>query len=131
MPAHVVGRVTEALNERSLPLRGARVLVYGVAYKPNVADTRESPGIEILALLARRGAAVAYADPFVPRLRTPELALESIDVSSGFSGWDAVVVVTDHAALDRDRLLADAALVVDPRGALRNKTARPGALYGL
>jgi UDP-N-acetyl-D-glucosamine dehydrogenase len=130
MPAHVVGRVTEALNERSRPLRGARVLVYGVAYKSNVADTRESPGIEILTLLARRGAAVAYADPFVPRVHTPELALESVDTSAGFSGFDAVVVATAHSALDGERLLEEASLVVDPRGALRGRPARPGTLYG-
>ncbi|HEX6274633.1 MAG TPA: nucleotide sugar dehydrogenase [Polyangiaceae bacterium] len=131
MPAHVVGRVADALNERSRPLRDARVLVYGVAYKPNVADTRESPGIEMLTLLARRGAAVAFADPFVPRVRTAELSLERVDVSTGFSGWDAVVVATDHAALDTARLLDDASLIVDPRGALRGRTARPGTLYGL
>jgi UDP-N-acetyl-D-glucosamine dehydrogenase len=131
MPAHVVGRVTDALNERSRPLRGARILVYGVAYKPDVADTRESPGIEILTLLKRRGAAVGYADPFVLRLRTPDLELEAEPAARGFSGWDAVVVATDHSALDRERLLAEASLVVDARGALRGMPSRPGTLYGL
>ncbi len=127
MPAHVVGRVTDALNERSLPLRGARILVYGVAYKPNIADTRESPGVEILSLLARRGARVAYSDPFVPTLRTPDFELTSANASDGFSGWHAVIIATDHDALDRERLLADAALVIDARGALRGLSGRAGA----
>jgi UDP-N-acetyl-D-glucosamine dehydrogenase len=131
MPAHVVRRVDEALNDRSRALRGARILVYGVAYKPNIADTRESPGVAILTLLSRRGAHVAYADPFVRELRTPDLELESVNVERGFSGFDAVVVATDHRALDRERLLADASLVVDARGAL---SALPGDrthVYGL
>jgi UDP-N-acetyl-D-glucosamine dehydrogenase len=131
MPAHVVRRLADALNERSLPLRGARVLVYGVAYKPDVSDTRGSPGIEILGLLARHGAEVAYSDPFVARLRTPELELESVDVTRGYSAWDAVVLVTDHSTLDRENLLSEAALVVDTRGALRGRKARPGTIYGL
>jgi UDP-N-acetyl-D-glucosamine dehydrogenase len=131
MPAHVVSRVVDALNERSRPLRGARILVYGVAYKPNIADTRESPGIEILGLLARRGAEVFYTDPFVPTLRTQDLDLESVSVETGFSGYDAVVVVTDHRALDRERLVRDATLVIDARGALRGLASRPGKVYGL
>jgi UDP-N-acetyl-D-glucosamine dehydrogenase len=131
MPAHVVSRVVDALNERSRPLRGARILVYGVAYKPNIADTRESPGIEILGLLARRGAEVFYTDPFVPTLRTQDLDLESVSVETGFSGYDAVVVVTDHCALDRERLVRDATLVIDARGALRGLASRPGKVYGL
>jgi UDP-N-acetyl-D-glucosamine dehydrogenase len=131
MPAHVVARVAEALNERSLPLRGARILVYGIAYKPNVADTRESPGIAILTLLVRSGAFVAYSDPHVARLRTQEFDLESVDGDARFSGWDAVVVATDHATLDRERLLADARLVIDARGALRGMNAPPNTVYGL
>ena len=131
MPAHVVGRVVDALNERSRPLRGARILVYGVAYKPNIADTRESPGIEILGLLARRGAEVLYMDPFVPTLRTQDLDLESVSVEGDFSGWDAVVVATDHSALDRERLVREASLVIDARGALRGLASRPGTVYGL
>ncbi|HVR18091.1 MAG TPA: nucleotide sugar dehydrogenase, partial [Polyangiaceae bacterium] len=131
MPAHVVERVTEALNDRSRPLRGSRILVYGVAYKPDVADTRESPGVAILSLLARRGALVSYSDPFVARLRTPDFELESTALDRGFEGWDLVVIATDHAALDRERLVADASLVVDARGALRGVPSRPGTVYGL
>jgi UDP-N-acetyl-D-glucosamine dehydrogenase len=131
MPAHVVRRVDEALNDRSRALRGARILVYGVAYKPNIADTRESPGIEILTVLARRGAEVAYADPFVPKLRTPDLVLEGVNAEDGFSGFDAVVVATDHTALDRERLLSEAPLVIDARGALSGLSGNRSHVYGL
>jgi UDP-N-acetyl-D-glucosamine dehydrogenase len=131
MPAHVVRRVDEALNDRSRALRGARILVYGVAYKPNIADTRESPGLAILSLLARRGAHVAYSDPFVPKLRTPDLELESADVASAFSGFDAVVIATDHSALDRERLLREASLVIDARGALSGLSRDRTRVYGL
>jgi UDP-N-acetyl-D-glucosamine dehydrogenase len=131
MPAHVVRRVDEALNDRSRALRGARILVYGVAYKPNVADTRESPGVAILTLLARRGAEIAYADPFVPKLRTPEVELDGVGVEAGFSGYDAVVIATDHAVLDRKRLLSEARLVVDARGALAGLSGDRRHVYGL
>jgi UDP-N-acetyl-D-glucosamine dehydrogenase len=131
MPAHVVRRVDEALNDRSRALRSARILVYGVAYKPNVADTRESPGVAILTLLARRGAVVAYADPFVPKLRTAELDLESVGLESGFSVFDAVVIATDHSALDRERLLSEARIVIDARGALSGLSGDQRHVYGL
>jgi UDP-N-acetyl-D-glucosamine dehydrogenase len=131
MPAHVVDRVDEALNDRSRALRDARILVYGVAYKANIADTRESPGIAILSLLARRGARVAYSDPFVPRIRNADLALESVSVAGGFCGWDAVVIATDHSALDRARLLAEAELVIDARGALSGLPGERRHVYGL
>jgi UDP-N-acetyl-D-glucosamine dehydrogenase len=131
MPAHVVGRIAEALNERSLPLRGARILVYGIAYKPDIGDVRESPGVSILTLLERRGVRVAYSDPFVPSLRTPELALESVDVTAGFGGWDAVVIATDHGSLARERLLADATVIVDTRGALAGLPSGRARVYGL
>jgi UDP-N-acetyl-D-glucosamine dehydrogenase len=131
MPAHVVRRVDEALNDRSRALRGARILVYGVAYKANIADTRESPGVAILTLLARRGAEVAYADPFVAKLRMPDFELESLSVEAGFSGFDAIVIATDHSTLDRERLLREASLVIDARGALSGLSGDRSHVYGL
>ena len=119
MPEHVVERVAAALNDRSRPLRGSKVLVYGVAYKPDVADTRESPALPVLRLLAERGAQVAYLDPCVPELEADGLSLRSVEAAAPFTEFDAVVIVTDHRALDRSRLLAEAKLVVDTRGALR------------
>jgi UDP-N-acetyl-D-glucosamine dehydrogenase len=131
MPRHVVGRVAEALNEHGRALKGARVLVYGAAYKRDVNDTRESPALPILSELLARGARVAYQDPFVPRLVLPEATLESEPETADFSDYDAVVVVTDHSRLDRPRLLREARLVVDTRDALHDVPGDRGKVYGL
>ncbi len=112
MPAYVVARVAEVLAERGTALSGARVLVYGVAYKPGVSDVRESPAFEILGGLRARGADVAYMDPRVPALPGGE---RSIDPAASFADYDAVVIVTDHPELDRERLRREARLVVDTR----------------
>lgn len=118
MPAHVVGRVRDALDSQGKSLEGARVLVYGVAYKPNVGDCRESPALEVIDLLARAGAHVEFCDPHVPEVRFGDGSLRSVDPNRSFSDFDVVAVLTDHAQLDRDRLLSEAHAVVDTRGAL-------------
>lgn len=118
MPDHVVARAAQALNTRGKPLRGSSVLVYGVTYKRDVADIRESPGVDVLLGLKRAGAEVAYLDPFIPSLNEDELQLESIPASDSFAPWDLVVIVADHTALDRPRLVAQAQLVLDTRGTL-------------
>jgi UDP-N-acetyl-D-mannosaminuronate dehydrogenase len=82
-----------------------------------------------LTLLARHGARIAYSDPHVPRLA--ELELDSVNADGDFSVWDAVVIATDHSALDKERLLSEARLVVDARGALRGLPNRAGTIYGL
>jgi len=82
-------------------------------------------------LLSRRGAIVAYTDPYVSRLRTPEFDLESVSVKSGFAGFDAVVIATDHDALERERLLLEASLIVDARGALSGLSGDRRHVYGL
>jgi UDP-N-acetyl-D-glucosamine dehydrogenase len=126
MPEHVVERAAAALNDRSLPLRGSRVLVYGVAYKRDASDTRETPAIPIL-----RGAQIAYMDPHVPTLTAENLDLRSVPSATGFGEYDLVVLVTDHSALDQSRLLAEASLIVDTRGALRGAPERSARVYGL
>jgi UDP-N-acetyl-D-glucosamine dehydrogenase len=131
MPEYVVGRVMEALNDAGKPLRGSRVLVYGVAYKRDVADTRESPALAILDGLAARGARVSYSDPFVPELAAAAGALQSVDASAPFSAYEAVVIVTDHAALDRQRLLREARLIIDTRNALAGCEGRRDHVHGL
>jgi len=112
-------------------VRGSRILVYGVAYKRDVSDVRESPAISIIHDLVARGARVAYCDPHVPKLDEDGVRLESIDPTQSFEAWDAVVVVTDHSALDRKRLLAEARLVVDTRDALRGVPGDRSKVHGL
>jgi UDP-N-acetyl-D-glucosamine dehydrogenase len=123
MPHHVVDRVATALNDVGLPLKGARVLVLGAAYKPNVDDCRESPAVELMELLEDRGATVSYNDPHVPELpplRGHAIRLKSIELSAeALAGADCVLIATDHAAYDWGAVVEHARLVVDTRGATR------------
>jgi UDP-N-acetyl-D-glucosamine dehydrogenase len=114
MPRHVVDLVAEALNERGRPLRGTRVGIIGVAFKPNIRDARNSPAADIIAGLRQRGADVAYHDPHVPTFRAgngEQLASRSLE--NLIADSDVVVVVTAHRAVDLDRLYREADLVVD------------------
>jgi UDP-N-acetyl-D-glucosamine dehydrogenase len=95
--------------------------VLGVAYKPDIADTRESPAIKLIALLRNAGAEVAYHDPHVPSFAENGVSLSSSPLEP--SAYDCVVVVTNHSGIDYDALVDDAALVVD----LRNATGANGA----
>jgi UDP-N-acetyl-D-glucosamine dehydrogenase len=120
MPEYVVSRISEALNVHGKPVKGSRLLVAGVAYKPNVSDVREAPAFDIIAGLLRLGAEVAYVDPHVHQIDEPGLSMESVSPFASFAGYDAVVIVTPHRALDLRRLLDEASLVVDTRDALRD-----------
>jgi UDP-N-acetyl-D-glucosamine dehydrogenase len=131
MPEYVVERVATALNDHSKPVRGSRLLIYGVAYKRDIDDYRESPAFGVMHGLLQRGADVAYADPFVPSLDHEGIRLTSQDPSAGFSEYDGVIIVTDHSALDRKRLLAEAKLIVDTRDALRGIPGDRTRVYGL
>lgn len=124
MPQRVVDRTIEALNERQRKAsKGARVLVVGIAYKKNVDDTRESPAFKIIELLEKRGAEVSFYDPIVaeimPSREHPEFAgRRSVDFTeAAISGFDAVVICTDHDSIDYRRLVDWSRLVVDTRNA--------------
>jgi UDP-N-acetyl-D-glucosamine dehydrogenase len=120
MPEHVIERVSEALNSKRLAVRGSRVHLFGVAYKPDVGDVRESPAIDIIGLLHRRGAIVSYTDPYVPTLREGSSCLEGIDADTAFArGIDCAVITTNHRCFDYPALAARSPLIVDTRNALR------------
>lgn len=126
MPGFVAGKVREALNRRHRSVRGARILLLGVAYKKDVDDVRESPAMAILELLERDGATVIYHDPHVPEWRPPEgPPLKSEPLDDGlFDQVDAVVIVTDHSSFDLDAIFERSRILVDAR----NVTAAiPGA----
>ena len=126
MPYHVVQRTMEALNEAGKALKGARILILGLAYKKNVDDVRESPSIRIIELFRERGAEVEYHDPFCPRMkemrRKPAylLDLQSVDLEQGVARADAVVIVTDHDGIDYAGVVRGAKLVIDTRNATRD-----------
>lgn len=131
MPSYVVQRVITALNGLKKPVNGSRILVYGMAYKANVSDIRESPALPIVHELQRLGAEVSYMDPYVPEVDEDGIQLRSEPTDGGFASYDAVVLVTNHDALDRERLVEEAVLIVDTRDALRNTPGKRHKVYGL
>lgn len=120
MPEWVVGKVAEALNERRQSLKGSRVLVLGIAYKKNVDDTRESPGVELMELLVSKGASVDYSDPHVPafpKMRKYQFDKKSVGLDpETLAGYDAVLLATNHDAFDYEMIRRHAKLIVDTRG---------------
>jgi len=125
MPLHVVQRVMDALNQRGKALKGARVLVLGVAYKRDTDDARESPGLEIVEWLIRREARVEYSDPHIPRLpigRRHKVELTSVPLTdTSLRTFDAAVLVTDHSVFPYELLHRTLPLIVDTRNALRSR----------
>ena len=120
MPDWVLGKCMDALNERGRALKGARVLVLGIAYKKNVDDMRESPAVELMERLAARGAEVEYSDPHVPvfpKMRQHRFELASVPLSPAtVARYDLVLVATDHDAFDYEMIARHAKLIVDTRG---------------
>jgi len=126
MPAYVVQLVADAFNDRGRAVRGARVLVLGVAYKPNVADTRDSPAIEIIQTLLAKGARVAYHDPLVASLTLDRTTLESIAWrDADLAGRDLVLILTGHRGYDWGAIVREARLVVDTRNATADVPPAP------
>ena len=120
MPEHVVATVGDLLNEDRLAVNGARLLLLGVAYKADVSDLRESPALDILRLLDERGAEVRYHDPHIPELALERRTWKSVELTDEeLAGADLVVILTDHAAIDWDRVVAKAQRVYDTRNATR------------
>ena len=131
MPGHVVTVVIEVLNDVGRPLKGARILVLGVAYKRGVGDTRESPAHEIISTLLRRGADVAYADPHVPTFQIEGTELKAVDLTDEIVRQaDCTLILTDHREFDFRRIVELAPLVVDTRNATWGITA-PGRVIRL
>lgn len=123
MPRHVVEKVQAALNDSGKPTKGSRVHLVGVAYKRNVADTRESPALDIAALLARRGAHLSYSDPYVPSIRAGALQLQRAPLDEAARSCDIAVILADHDGVDYAALLRVAPMVLDTRNALAGATA--------
>ena len=121
MPEYVVQRLTEGLSERGKPLKEAAVLVLGMAYKPGIGDTRESPGLKIMELLLSRNARPVYHDPFVSSIECGGKSIHSRDLTDEVLALsDAAVIVTDHPGIDYARIVRAVPLVVDTRNATVN-----------
>lgn len=121
MPRYVVGRLLEAMNDRGKTLKGAQVLVLGAAYKPDIDDVRESPAMDVIALLRKKGANVSYHDPFIPEIHheAEGWKMKSVqELKRSVQEADVVVIVTNHSQYDYADILAQAAFVFDTRNAL-------------
>jgi UDP-N-acetyl-D-glucosamine dehydrogenase len=127
MPRFVVSKIADALNDRGKPIKGSRITLLGMAYKKDVDDCRESPGLELMELLQQKGALVSYNDPHIPRLpptrRYPHLQMTSQALTPAYlQSQDCVVIVTDHSSYDWNAIVENSPMVVDTRNATRRTT---------
>ena len=120
MPAHVVDQVADRLNANGRSVQGSRILLIGMAYKPDIADIRESPSLDVAKLLARKGAALFFHDPHVPSVEVDELYLTSSELTPTLiRAADCVVILTAHFAVDYEMIRSNSTTVIDTRNALR------------
>ena len=122
MPRYVVSRVMDALNDRAKALKGSKVLVLGAAYKPDIDDVRESPALDVIGLLQKKGALVEYHDPYIPHIHHEYdgWQMDSVsDLMKSVRDADAVVIVTNHKVYDYEALLKEARFIFDSRNAMR------------
>ena len=122
MPRYVVSRVMEALNDRAKALKGSKVLVLGAAYKPDIDDVRESPALDVIGLLRKKGAVVEYHDPYIPHIHHENDGwhMDSVtDVMKSVKDADAVVIITNHSSYDYKAIVESAKFVFDSRNATR------------
>jgi UDP-N-acetyl-D-glucosamine dehydrogenase len=135
MPEHVVHRVADALNHRKKAIKGSRILILGLAYKPNVDDERESPSYVLMDLLNKRGAEVEYHDPYVPMIRPTREHLhwagkKSTDWNAGnIASFDLVLIATNHSCVNYQELADWAQCIVDTRNAMSTVEAAPGKVW--
>jgi UDP-N-acetyl-D-glucosamine dehydrogenase len=120
MPRYVVSRVMDAFNERGLTLHDSKCLVLGAAYKPDIDDIRESPALDVIGLLQKKGAKVDYHDPFIPLLRThDDIQMESVnDLMEAVRQADCVIIITNHSSYNYQAILKEAKFIFDSRNAL-------------
>jgi UDP-N-acetyl-D-glucosamine dehydrogenase len=120
MPAWVIGKIAEALNERERSIKGSRILVLGIAYKKNVDDMRESPSVELMEMLQHKGAVIAYCDPWVPtfpKMRRYKFDLASVTLTpESLAAYDLVLIATNHDVFDYALVKQHSKLIVDTRG---------------
>ncbi len=125
MPEYVVGLIADGLNEHGKPLKGSKILLLGIAYKPEVSDYRESPGLALVEILRQKGSIILYHDPYVPEIQLDGALMRSVELSElELAESDCVVIVTAHMCYDWEWVVANSKLVVDTRGVTRNIKAQ-------
>ncbi len=132
MPRHVVNLVQDALNDQEKPIKGSKILVLGVAYKPDIDDLRESPALDVIGLLQQKGAEVIYHDPFIPHFKEELVQMESVaNLDDVIRNSDCVVIITNHSQYDYLAILENACCIVDTRNALGKAGRESSKVYRL
>jgi len=132
MPAHVVSKVGDALNQFEKSIRGSNILVLGITYKPDVADIRESPALDIMVMLEAKGASVSYNDPFIPEISVDGLEMSSTDLTVELLGsTDCVVIATNHGEYDAEWIVEHSGCLVDTRNATKGISSEEGKVVKL
>jgi UDP-N-acetyl-D-glucosamine dehydrogenase len=122
MPRYTLGKIQDALNLAKKPANGSKVLILGAAYKPDIDDLRESPALDVIHLLAEKGAEVSYHDPYIPHLDHDNIVMDSVpDLMDAVAEADCVAIITNHSDYDYDAILKTARMIVDTRNALGEK----------
>ena len=122
MPTHVVQKASDALNSARKALKGANILILGVAYKKDIDDERESPAIDVIDRLIKKGAVVSYLDSYIPELDVGTTVLKASDVSVDLlQKADLAIIITDHSDFDYDVILKNAPLILDTRNAIKSR----------
>jgi len=120
MPEYVVEKISEGLNDQGKCLKGSRMLIVGVAYKKDINDVRESPALDIISLLIRRGVQISFHDPYIPELEMEGIERQSKDLNAEtLADQDCVVIVTNHSLLDYSKIVKSSKLIMDTRNALK------------
>lgn len=123
MPHFVLQKVQNALNDAGKPIKGMHIHIVGIAYKRNIDDVRESPALDVIHLLEKRGARVTYSDPYVPTVRLDGRTGKAEDLLANARSADCCVIITDHADFDYTGLVREAKLIVDTRNALKGHSS--------
>ena len=132
MPQHVVDLIAGGLNRIKKSVNGSNILILGLSYKKDIADIRESPALDIIALLQTRGAVISWNDPYVADYpTTPAPTFVKDLTASALSAADCVVIVTDHSSYDWASIVAHSTLVIDTRNATKNVQCPPGRVVKL
>jgi UDP-N-acetyl-D-glucosamine dehydrogenase len=122
MPEYVVSKVADALNSKAKALKNSKILVFGAAYKKDVADVRESPAVDVMSILLEKGVKVSYYDPYIPVVQSFSCGqtLSSVKNLAGLNKYDVVVIVTDHTSIDYKKVLKESKIIVDARNVFKN-----------
>jgi len=122
MPKYVVEKMADALNKQKKSIQGSKILILGATYKKDISDLRESPALDIISLLIKKGAETYFSDPYVSQLEVEEKILQSYPIKEGLSLFDLVVIITDHSVYDYEEIVKQSQFVLDTRNATKNIT---------